>query len=222
MNRQLLTLMGASAIYGFSMGAVHSLVFALRNLIKFPLLLVVTALVCSLAYTLAARALCPSLRFRAVLRAVLCIFSDTSVLLAALAPVMLFLALVLDRADESGLHDYPLYLAINVLALAACGSLALYRRTRAIAAHHELSGARASTITAVWMLLSLLVGSQWSWYLRPFCGVATVDAPFVLGAEPDFRGATNFYQAVYQIVVAPEPAVLQPYRDPNRPIRLPR
>lgn len=206
MTRQLLTLAGASAIYGFSIGTVHSLVFALRNLIKFPLLLLVTALVCSLAYALAARALCPSLSFRAVLRAVLAIFTDTSVLLAALAPVMLFLAFALERADESGLHDYPLFLAINVLAIAGCGSLALYRRTRAIAAQHKLSGRRASTITAAWMFLSLLVGSQWSWYLRPFCGVANVSAPFMLGTEPDFRGATNFYQAVYQIFAAPAPS----------------
>ena len=117
---------------------------------------------------------------------------------------MLFLACALQRADESGLHDYPLFLAINVLAIAACGSLALFRRTRAIAAQHKLSGRRASAITTAWMLLSLLVGSQWSWYLRPFCGVATVDAPFLLGTEPDFRGATNFYQAVYQIFVTPD------------------
>lgn len=203
MTRRLLTLVGASAIYGFSIGTVHSLVFALRNLIKFPLLLLVTAVVCCLAYTLAARALCQDLGFRAVLRAVLTIFTDTSVLLAGVAPVMLFLAFALKRADESGLHDYPLFLALNVLAIAACGSLALFRRTRAIAAQHTLSGPRASAITATWMLLSLLVGSQWSWYLRPFCGVATVNAPFMLGAEPDFRGATNFYQAVYQIFAAP-------------------
>ncbi|MFT5355380.1 MAG: hypothetical protein ACI9KE_002599, partial [Polyangiales bacterium] len=140
---------------------------------------------------------------------VLAIFTDTSVLLAAVAPVMLFLAFTLERADESGLNDYPLFLAINVLAIAACGSLALYRRTRAIAARHKLSAQRASTITAAWMLLSLLVGSQWSWYLRPFCGVATVNAPFMLGAEPDFRGATNFYQAVYQIFAAPRASSLE-------------
>ncbi len=199
MRRQVLTLAGASAIYGFSIGAVHSLVFALRNLIKFPLLLLVTAAVCAIGYSIVARALCRSLGFHVVLRAVLAIFSDTSVLLAAVAPVMLFLALALERADESGLRDYPLFLAINVVAIASCGSLALVRRTRALAAQHELTGARASAITAAWMLMSLLVGSQWSWYLRPFCGVATVNAPFMLGDEPDFRGATNFYQAVYQV-----------------------
>jgi len=27
-------------------------------------------------------------------------------------------------------------------------------------------------------------------------GVATVDAPFVLGAEPDFRGDRGFYEAL--------------------------
>ncbi|MEM6959883.1 MAG: hypothetical protein AAF645_29645, partial [Myxococcota bacterium] len=201
--RTLLTLVGASAMYGFSIGAVHSVRFALRNLIKFPLLLLVTACVCWVAYVLAARALCPDLRSSAVLVSVLRIFADTSRLLAGLAPVMLFLAVVLERADDGGLNDYPVFLALNVLIIAGCGALALLRRTRAIAARHRLSASRAGAITTTWMLLSLLVGSQWSWYLRPFCGVATVDAPFMLGAEPDFRGATNFYQAVYQVFDPP-------------------
>lgn len=205
MSRRLLTLVGASAAYGFSIGAVHSLAFALRNLIKFPLLVLVTAGVCCLAYYLAARALTSALDFRAVQGAVLEIFADTALLLASLSPAMLFLACTLERADERGLHDYPLFLTLNVLAIAGCGSFALVRRTRRLALGHGLSTRRAGAITVVWMSLSLLVGSQWSWYLRPFCGVAHVDAPFVLGTEPDFRGATNFYQAVYQVLVPPTP-----------------
>ena len=35
----------ASAAYGFAIGAVHSWRYAAHNLVKFPLLLVVTALV---------------------------------------------------------------------------------------------------------------------------------------------------------------------------------
>ena len=204
MTRTFVRLVVASAIYGFSIGAMHSLEFALRNLIKFPLLLLVTSLVCSLANALTARALCPSLGFRVVSRSVLSIFADTSVLLASVAPAMLFLALVLERPDEAGLNDYPIFLAINVVTIAGCGSLALLRRTRALAARYRITSSRAATITAAWMLVCLLVGSQWSWYLRPFCGVATVDAPFMLGSEPDFRGATNFYQALYQLFDPPE------------------
>jgi hypothetical protein len=37
--------------------------------------------------------------------------------------------------------------------------------------------------------------------MRPFCGV--VGAPFMLGSQPDFRGATSFYEAVYHVFVPP-------------------
>jgi hypothetical protein len=40
--------------------------------------------------------------------------------------------------------------------------------------------------------------------MRPFCGVRTVDAPFMLGAQPDFRGATSFYEAVYHVFSPPQ------------------
>jgi hypothetical protein len=67
----------------------------------------------------------------------------------------------------------------------------------------NLSVRRSTIIIGAWLALSLLVGSQWAWYLRPFCGVATIDAPFFLGTEPDFQGATDFFQAVYYLFDPP-------------------
>ncbi|MDH5492204.1 MAG: hypothetical protein OEY14_09635 [Myxococcales bacterium] len=201
--RQALRLIVTSALYGFCIGSVHSLTFALRNLLKFPLLILGTAAVCSLACYLTSRAITRALDFRAVLGAVLGLFAQTSTLLASLGPVMLFLAQTIQDPDETGLGDYPLFLATHVIFVASCGSLALIRCTRGLSHRFALPAGRARLLMASWMALCLLVGSQFSWYLRPFCGVRTVQAPFFLGAEPDFRGATSFFEAIGDLVDPP-------------------
>ena len=61
-------------------------------------------------------------------------------------------------------------------------------------------------ITVVgWLALSLLVGGQAAWTLRPFFGVRSIpgaETRFFLGSSPDYRGSTNFYEAVYNVVAA--------------------
>ena len=52
-------------------------------------------------------------------------------------------------------------------------------------------------------MLSLLVGGQLAFWLRPFFGIASClgSPPFLLGAEPTATGARNFYEVVWQFVV---------------------
>lgn len=99
----LAALVLGAAVYGFSIGAVHSWLFAARNLIKFPLLLLGTALICAPAYALVARFLAARLSFVEALGLVLRLFRDASLLLAALAPACLFLARTLDPPGRDGL-----------------------------------------------------------------------------------------------------------------------
>jgi hypothetical protein len=49
-----------------------------------------------------------------------------------------------------------------------------------------------------WMLFSLVVGSQTAWYMRPWFGITAIPdpVPFILGKQPDFRGNTNFWEAL--------------------------
>jgi hypothetical protein len=57
------------------------------------------------------------------------------------------------------------------------------------------------------LALSVLVGGQVAWTLRPFFGVRSIpgaETRFFLGSSPDYRGATNVYEAVAN-VVAPAP-----------------
>jgi hypothetical protein len=203
MSKTIVRLVIYSAIYGWSIGSVHSTTFASRNLVKFPLLMLITAAVCSLGYYIAARSLTVRLEFLEVQRLVLETFRDLSLLLVSLAPVFLFLAWTLEPPSWEGLGEYPLFLALNVLAIALSGSLALVRQATKLLGRYQLSRWRTGAIVMSWLGLTLLVGSQAAWVLRPFCGVRTVDAPFMLGTTPDYQGATDFYQALYHLVDPP-------------------
>lgn len=196
----------SAAAYGFSVGCVHSLEFGVHNLFKFPLLLLVTASVCAVAYHLVASFLGARLRFTEVQELTLSLFRDASVMLASLAPVGLFLALTMDPPRGRDLGEYPMFLFINVLLISVSGVVALWRQTRGLMKKASLTRTRGALVVGSWLVLSLLVGSQAAWFFRPFFGVRTISAevtPFFLGTHPDFRGATNFYEAIWQIFAPP-------------------
>ena len=67
----------------------------------------------------------------------------------------------------------------------------------------ELRQLLRSPSRASWLVLSLLVGGQFAFYLRPFFGIASLTGapPFLLGDEPTVTGARNFYEVVWQFVV---------------------
>ena len=82
-------------------------------------------------------------------------------------------------------------------------------------AYHPWPLSRRLTLVAGWLALSLLVGGQAAWTLRPFFGVRSIpgaETRFFLGSSPDYRGSTNFYEAVYDVVTAPPLARLLPAR----------
>lgn len=196
----------ASALYGVALGAAHSDLYAARNTLKFPLLIAVTCAVCSLGSWISARMLSVPLSFAAAQRANWTLFRDTSLLLASLAPVVLFLALDLRAHDDGRLGEYDRFLAANVVAIAIAGTMAVIRQVGTLAATHALSRARAATLVVAWAMLSAGVGGQAAFAMRPFFGFPATRGgtpPFFLGATPDLRGATNFYEAVRQTVSRP-------------------
>lgn len=206
MTRSLLVLVLGAALYGACIGASHSWLYAMRNLLKFPLLILVTAGVCAISYFVLARFLGVGLGFVAVQRLVMAVFRDVVVLLASLSPVVLWLALTMQRPNGRDLGDYPLFQGINVLAIAVCGCLAVATQARRLSAVHHVGAGVRRMLLASWMLVSLLVGGQAAWYLRPFFGVTPLGErtpPFCDGTAPDFRGARSFYEAVGNLIVPP-------------------
>lgn len=206
MLRALATLTLASALYGFSVGSAHDLIYATRNLIKFPLLILTTAAVCTLAYYVFGRALSATLKLATIEALVIQLFRDLSVLLASLAVPNYFIAMILVHTDDGRLGEYSMFLGMNVLFVAVCGTLAVLRQGRSLLAACDVSKGRAAVIITGWLSLSLFVGGQAAFYLRPLIGLPASRGnvpPFALGTTPDVRGATNFYEAVYQVFSEP-------------------
>ena len=204
--RTLARLVLPAAVYGFSIGAVHSWRFAFANLLKFPALMLVTATLCAASYYLVARFSAPQLRLVDVSRLVLTAYGDAAVLLGSLAGVCFFVAMTMDQPRTlTELGDYPTFLALNVCFVAACGCVAVAQQARVMLERHHIQRRRRTGIVAAWLALSLLVGGQLAWYLRPFVGIRTVidDGSLCHGDRPDPRGATSFYEAVYHVVAPP-------------------
>jgi hypothetical protein len=190
------------AVYGFAIGSGKSLLYAWRSAIKVPLLLLGTALVCSLAYHVVARFLAVDLSFAAVQRASWSLFRRVAELLASLAPVVLFLALTMQTPAGRDLGGYPAFVGVNMVFLAVAGAVALMQQARTAFAGHPVPARRARAVVVAWLVLSLLVGGQLAFYLRPFFGIASLTGapPFLLGDEPTATGARNFYEVVWQFV----------------------
>ena len=206
MWRVLVSLTLSSALYGFTIGSGHSLLYASRNLVKFPLLILSTGAICALAYFVLARFLAPKLTFRDVQRLVILLFRDTSVMLASLAPVSYFLAMTMEQPSGDDLGEYPFFQGISVVFIAICGSIALVRQAKMLLRDHGLGRQVSTAIIIGWLALSLFTGGQGAWYMRPFFGISSLgqtSPPFFLGTTPDFRGARSFYEAVYNLVVPP-------------------
>lgn len=206
MIRTALATFAAAACYGVALGVAHSELYAARNALKFPLLLATTSIVCALGYWISARALSVPMSFGAAQRASWMLFRDASILLASLAPVVLFLAIVLRKEDDGLLGEYDFFLAANVVAIAFAGLLALVRQVRTIGEQNASSRPRAVLLVLAWATLTAAVGGQAAFFMRPFFGFPATrggSPPFFLGATPDLRGATNFYEAVLQTVARP-------------------
>ena len=206
MLRALGILAISSAIYGYTVGAAHCQLYATRNFVKFPLLILGTAGVCGLAYYIVGRFFGLELTLRRTHELAIDLYRDLSLLLVSLAPVNLFVALILVYTDDGRIGEYSLFLGMNVVFIAACGILALLRQGRRVLASGTVSPRRAAVIVLAWLALSMVVGGQGAFYLRPFFGYPASRGghpPFALGTTPDVRGATNFFEAVGQVVSRP-------------------
>lgn len=205
--RQLGVTLASAACYGAAIGAGKNATYAWRSMLKFPLLLVGTAAICGLAHFVGARFVGARLPFLSVQRASFLLFRTTAVLLASLAPVAWLLGLTMQAPDAQSLGGYPAFVGVNMLFIAAAGCVALARQVRSLLGQQELTRGQVFAIVASWLVLSLLVGGQLAFWLRPFFGIASLASggPFLLGDEPTVTGARNFYEVVWQFVTLADP-----------------
>lgn len=183
------------ALYGFTLGIWRAPLQGIFVAIKFPLLLMLTALGSALINGMLAQILGAPLTWRQSYFAVLMSFALLATILAAFSPLVLWLLMHLPAAGSADQRfAHGLYLLVNTGLIAFAGIMAnlqLYRLLR-----HLCGEARqAQRIVWTWLAMNLFLGAQLSWNLRPFFGSPSLPVRFL--REDPFAG--NFYEAVFRL-----------------------
>lgn len=182
--------------YGFTLGLWRDATQSLFTAVKFPLLIFLTCGGNALLNGCLAQVLGAGLGFRQTLLAILMSFTIAALILAAFAPIMLFLLWNTPPLGNSrGLNGHSITLLSHVGLIAFAG-IAGNRRLLLLLRHITGSGRIAWTVLISWLAGNLLLGSQISWILRPFIGSPGLPVEF-LRADP-LRG--NFFEAVWRSI----------------------
>jgi len=185
------------AAYGAAIGAWNEPRLAAYVAIKLPMLLVLTALVNALLNALWARRFGLDLTFAQSLRNVLLAFGLAAIVLGSLAPIVLFLGLVVPGPNEvDGRLGHNVVGLAHVVFIAWTGVLVV-KRQLAWLATRSAAAAAGDRVVIAWLVVNLIVGAQLSWNLRPWFGTPGMSVEF-LRPSP-FDG--NFYESLYEMIV---------------------
>ena len=194
--RTAIILVLSSAIYGFSFGFWRDPFQAVFAAYKMPVMFLGIVAITELGNTMIAQLLGVEITGRQTLQATLVSFAVTSVLLASLAPVAMFLAVTLPAPDQDRCcATYFLLLVLHTCAVAIAGfigSLRLWHLLKGIAGSF-----RKAVLTMIcWTGLNGLVGSEISWICSPF--LARPDREIVFINPNAFR--MNMYEYLWKML----------------------
>ena len=180
---------------GPSMVAEAPWKFTLLAAVKVPALFLVTLVVCLPALYVLNIALGWKLRFAPTVAVLVFAMAGTSVVLAVLAPIVLFFTVLTDQ------YHFMMLLHVLVFALAgAYGVQTLAMGLSGLGQEDEAGRGIGRRILArflvgrlvlVWLLLYMFVGCQMAWTLRPFVGT-----PYLIEFEALRPPSSNFYAGV--------------------------
>jgi hypothetical protein len=203
-----LTILVGTMVYGFTFGLWRAPLQGIYSAVKMPLLFFAAVISTSLINTMLAQLMGAKLSFRKVSMTVLLGMAITAALMAAIAPVVLFLVLQLPAPNASVLSlpaDHPAVMSsmriywtvllLHVAVIAVCGIIGNFRLHKLLC---HLTGARrmASRLMIVWILVMGLAGCELSWLLSPFLCKPTQEPHIV----PREYFQQNFYERVWYAI----------------------
>ncbi len=191
-----ITIVAGCAFYGFTLGLWRDATQSLFTAFKFPLLIFLTCGGNALLNGCLAQVLGAGLGFRQTMVAILMSFTIAALVLAAFAPIMLFLLWNTPPLGEArAVTGHSVTLLAHVALIAFAGVVGNHRLL-GLLRHAAGSRRVAWTTLLAWLGGNLLLGSQISWILRPFIGSPGLPVEF-LRADP-LRG--NFFEAVWSSI----------------------
>lgn len=181
-----------AGLYGAAVGCWRAGEQALFNVVKFPLLLLGTALGNALVNGLLAPLLGLDISIRRSLELNLWSFAMAAAVLGAFAPLVGFMVWNAPSLESTTVQSvYPLILLVHVAAVAFAGIAANLRLLQQLAG---LAGSArvARRVVLAWLAVNLLLGAQFGWIFRPFIGSPQLPVQFM---RPDaWQG--SFFEAV--------------------------
>jgi len=188
-----------AGLYGAAMGWWRSPRQAGYNLIKFPLVILITTLGNALLNGMLAPLLGLNLRFRQSLMLVLMSFTIACAILGAFAPIVFFI--IWNTPSLTGQTQIPwatynFVQLTQVVIIAFAGIAANVRLLRLLEALGGSKQVARKTLFA-WLAGNLFLGSQLCWILRPFIGSPGLPVEFL---RPNALEG-NFYETVFRAVV---------------------
>ena len=181
-----------AGFYGAAMGWWRAPEQALFVAIKFPLIILLTALGNALLNGMLAPLLGLNIPFRQSFAAVVMSCAITSAILGAFAPLLAF---AVWNAPPLAAHPVAAY---NLIKLAHVGVIMFagtVGNARLLQLLVHLGGGRAVAfrVFVAWLAGNLFLGSQLSWIARPFIGAPELPVQFF--REGAMKG--NFYEKVF-------------------------
>lgn len=194
----LIILLGAGA-YGAAMGWWRDPWQAAYVAIKFPLIILLTALGNALLNAMLAPLLGLNLTLRQSLLAVLMSFAITAAILGAFAPLTGFLAWNAPpmTPDVKSTPTYAFVKLSHVLVIAFAGIAGNVRLFQLLTSLSQGNRRVARRVLFAWLAGNLFLGSQLTWIARPFIGAPQLPVAFL--REEAFHG--NFYENVFGSVL---------------------
>jgi hypothetical protein len=199
------------AVYGFSFGVWRAPTQGLYSAVKLPLLLFAIVACTTLANGIVARVLRATISIRQGMLVVLLSLAVASVLLAAVSPVLLMLALTLpsplglspaelalqlSQGDPLALNRTAQWLLLahiaTVGAAGLVGNFRLYELLCRLTSNRRI----ALQVLVAWLAVDAFVGTQLSWILRPFVCKPGLPAALI---RPDALDG-NFFEELWRIL----------------------
>jgi hypothetical protein len=189
-------ILAGAGLYGAAMGWWRDPQQALYTAIKFPLIILLTAIGNALLNGMLAPLLGLNIPFRQSFLAILMSFTIASAILGAFSPLAAFMvwnAPPMSSQVEASMSTFSFIQLTHVTVVAFAGIAANLRLLQWL---ERLSGtaAVARRVLFAWLAGNLFLGSQLSWILRPFIGSPTLPVEFLRDAA--FNG--NFYETVFR------------------------